>query len=71
MMYSHAYQSYLWNSVVSERVRLFGCDRPVVGDLVLVDLTSTGDDVTENGTEDTVDDDGKSFSSMSQVVDGR
>ena len=34
MMYVHAYQSYLWNSAVSERMRLFGCEKPVVGDLV-------------------------------------
>jgi tRNA pseudouridine13 synthase len=36
-LYSHAYQSYIWNRVVSERARLFGCDRPLVGDLVLVE----------------------------------
>ena len=34
MMYVHAYQSYLWNSVTSERVRLYGCNAPVAGDLV-------------------------------------
>ncbi|KAI9266596.1 pseudouridine synthase [Phascolomyces articulosus] len=35
-MYMHAYQSYVWNHVVSERVKRFGCDKPLVGDLVLV-----------------------------------
>ena len=33
-MYIHAYQSYVWNAVVSERLRMSGSDRPVVGDLV-------------------------------------
>ncbi|KAI9209567.1 pseudouridine synthase [Polychytrium aggregatum] len=33
-MYVHAYQSFVWNQAVSERVRQFG-NRVVVGDLVL------------------------------------
>ncbi|ORX58056.1 tRNA pseudouridine synthase D [Hesseltinella vesiculosa] len=36
-MYCHAYQSYIWNRVVSERVKRYGCDQPIVGDLVLTE----------------------------------
>jgi tRNA pseudouridine13 synthase len=32
-MYVHAYQSYIWNLVVSERIKL-SSDKPMVGDLV-------------------------------------
>lgn len=36
IMYAHAYQSYIWNCVVSKRIRLWGL-KAVVGDLILVD----------------------------------
>ncbi|EIM20393.1 tRNA pseudouridine synthase D [Wallemia mellicola CBS 633.66] len=47
-MYVHAYQSYIWNSVVSERMRTFGL-KVVAGDVV-----SAGEDVkrVEEGEED-------------------
>ena len=33
-MYIHAYQSYMWNVLVSRRIAKFGL-QPIVGDLVL------------------------------------
>ncbi|RLN21260.1 hypothetical protein BBJ28_00002843 [Nothophytophthora sp. Chile5] len=35
MMYTHAYQSYVWNTVASERLTQFSRDSPVLGDLVI------------------------------------
>ncbi|PVG03526.1 tRNA pseudouridine synthase D [Serendipita vermifera] len=39
MMYVHAYQSYVWNAIVSERIKRFGHDVPVPGDIVFEDPT--------------------------------
>ncbi|KAF9204827.1 multisubstrate pseudouridine synthase 7 [Haplosporangium sp. Z 27] len=37
LMYVHAYQSFVWNHMVTERIRLYGTDKPIVGDLVAED----------------------------------
>ena len=36
-MYVHAYQSYVWNAIVSVRLKRYGSEAAVVGDLVYVD----------------------------------
>ncbi|KEP53803.1 tRNA pseudouridine synthase [Rhizoctonia solani 123E] len=62
LMYVHAYQSYVWNAVVSERIKLFG-RAPIVGDIVYDD-DDTNDDLEckEDGGDETlhtVDPDGE------------
>lgn len=34
LMYIHAYQSYVWNAIVSERIRVHGADKAIPGDLI-------------------------------------
>jgi len=53
MMYVHAYQSYIWNRLVSERVRRYGLDAPVVGDYVFLNRERAEEDgdAEEGGAE--------------------
>lgn len=55
MMYVHAYQSYVWNAIVSERIRIHGFEKPVAGDLVYESLSSHADPSTHTVTDDDLD----------------
>ncbi|CAI5734770.1 unnamed protein product [Hyaloperonospora brassicae] len=54
MMYTHAYQSYVWNSVASERLTRYSRTSPVIGDLVIPHDTMT-DDIVDGSEVDGVD----------------
>ena len=68
-MYIHAYQSYVWNAIVSERVRTYGCDRPIVGDLVFETTKAAVDMDVDVENETSVIDDGlEDFSKISFTI---
>eukprot|EP00124_Ichthyophonus_hoferi_P001206 Ihof_evm16s57 gene=Ihof_evmTU16s57 len=48
LMYVHAYQSYVWNRMASERIRRYGL-QPVVGDLVVQDVALLTEREDSNG----------------------
>jgi tRNA pseudouridine13 synthase len=55
MMYTHSYQSFVWNSVVNERLTKYPTDRCILGDLVIpADAAATWEeeDTTLNEDED-------------------
>jgi len=63
LMYIHAYQSYVWNAIVSERIRTYGSDKAVVGDLVFdisKDVVEMAIDLDGETAEDDVEEFGSS-----------
>ena len=57
-MYIHAYQSYVWNAIVSDRIRVYGAGSPVVGDLVYEELPKKVQDVVNQEEDEVADDPG-------------
>lgn len=55
MMYVHAYQAYMFNRVVSARIRKYGMNTVVEGDLVLEDDEFAGEDEEREEHEDNED----------------
>mmetsp|Transcript_15131 Transcript_15131/g.52582 ORF Transcript_15131/g.52582 Transcript_15131/m.52582 type:complete len:378 (-) Transcript_15131:117-1250(-) len=72
-LYIHAYQSFLWNRMVTERLTRLGAS-PVVGDLVIVgDALASGDpydEVAEDGDSDADDDMSEADEGAAEAVDG-
>lgn len=51
LLYIHAFQAFIWNSIISRRVKEFGL-KPIVGDLVLCNDEETNNENDEIKAED-------------------
>ena len=60
-MYVHAYQSYVWNAIVSERIKEYG-RKPIVGDLVF--------DIAEPSIDEVAKGEADGISATDMEVDG-
>lgn len=68
-MYIHAFQSLVWNKIVSKRIKEFGL-QPIVGDLVLLEQEQLNgsSSVKEDVSEDTESDDDLEGNIMKYVI---